>query len=648
MRVTTLLLTLAAIGIMLIVSATWNVGGEEVKRQRRHEDKKPRKMVVDKGPYRAWAKDAELHNEATLAALPEAANVPPFGSTLATSSAPSSAAPSTAVATSATPSQPKAAVACAPGCEKNGVCNTELGRCDCPPFVGGAACDKPLFPACAAAVGLAELAPAPCVYDQLSGGSPPVSCECLMGCESLGLMGVRECYTMDGANKTVMSWVQQQVSSRRLPPSASLAVAWPWLGRGLAVAWPWLGRAWPWLGRGLAVAWPGLSVADDAPRPRLQIHLRGLAPNHEYYAANVQPAHKESLDLCSGHGLYAPHMPATGAARPNAYKRCFCYAGWRGNACQHEAQSRQRHACINGCSGRGECVRNWCHCAPGFYGTDCSLGVASNGVTDAPALPDPIGSLANRDAKAPRIYIYDLPPRFNGWMHAGDSGWWQDFDLWGEDVVIHRRSLRSYYRVDDPEKADFFLVPVWDSSAMWQMNWGFRDLLPTGVRVHREAYEYLRATWPYFDRKGGADHLWVFGHDQGGWRIRQKLPEIAKGIFISPFGGGPAQRGGHLDGHDIVCPSVLYANVPLGLMNHAGRRKKDVQNLAFFQGKLNLHIPYEYSFGIRQCVPTHAQQAAARAPTRTHARTHAHSSPPRCTHAPNPPARPQGSIQGAP
>jgi len=125
-------------------------------------------------------------------------------------------------------------------------------------------------------------------------------------------------------------------------------------------------------------------------------------------------------------------------------------------------------------------------------------------------------------------------------------------------------------------------------------------LLPTGVRTVGELADYLRKTWPYFDRKGGKDHLWVFGHDQGAWRIRQKLPIIAESIFLSPFGGGAAQRGGHRAGHDIVVPSVLYANVPTGLINHAGRRRVQPQNLAFFQGKLNLHIPYEYSFGIRQ------------------------------------------------
>ena len=37
-----------------------------------------------------------------------------------------------------------------------------------------------------------------------------------------------------------------------------------------------------------------------------------------------------------------------------------------------------------------------------------------------------------------------------------------------------------------------------------------------------------------------------------------------------------------------------------GLLNHAGRQRLAPPDLAFFQGKLNLHIPYEYSFGIRQ------------------------------------------------
>ena len=537
-RVVTLLAALGTIGLLLLLSENKNVKSGGVKRHRLRVD--PHKSIAaTQLPMVTWAQGPELHNDATAAAISGALDVPPFGPGVGKVDADGAAPAVTAGAVAIPPraQQQKLAIACAPGCEKHGVCNTELGRCDCPPFIGGAACDKPLFPACAAAVGLTVLAPAPCVYDQMSNNAP-VSCECLMGCEAMGLMGVRECYVTDASNRTVMSWVQSQ------------------------------------------------------------IHLRGLAPNREFYEAHLKLAHAESVRECGGRGVFAPRMPNEGAGPAQARKHCRCYPGFTGGKCESTTHDRQLRACINGCSARGKCVRNWCHCDAGFYGTDCSLGKSAAGDGAGAALPAPIG--AQRDAGAPRVYIYDLPPRFNGWMHAGDAGWWQDFDLWGEDVIIHRRALRSYYRVDDPEKADYFLVPVWDSSAMWQMNWGFRDLLPTGVRVVGEAAQYVREHWPYFDRRGGTDHLWVFGHDQGGWRIRQKLPLIEKGIFISPFGGGPAQRGGHIAGQDIVCPSVLYSGVPTGLINHARRKKVAPQNLAFFQGKLNLHIPYEYSFGVRQ------------------------------------------------
>ena len=554
MQILTLLSILGIVGALLLLSANYNVGGEEAVRASA--------LRVDPstsaGAYRAWA---ERRNMDGIVPVPDYRNRA-VRTELASTVRPAYAGTSGRVAEAAAAAgatlpplsnrdeassalAPPAKGSCAPGCEKHGVCNTELRRCDCPPFVGGDDCAKPLLPACAAAPGLATLAPAPCVYDTLT-LSAPVSCECLMGCEALGLMGVRECYIMDKSNSSVMGWVQQQ------------------------------------------------------------IHMRGLAPNHDFWEANLKLSHSESVAECSGHGVYAPRMPNSGAASPGAPKRCWCYSGFTGNRCARSSEARPTHACLNDCSGRGSCVRNWCHCSPGYFGVDCSSGDGASasgaGATTAAAaaaipLPPPIGA---QDAGAPRIYIYDLPPRFNSWMHAGDGGWWQDFDLWGEDVIIHRRALRSAYRVHDPALADYFLVPVWVSSAMWQMNWGFRDLLPTGVRTVGEVAAYIRTHWPYFDRKGGADHLWVFGHDQGGWRIRQKLPLIAKGIFISPFGGGPAQRGGHVAGQDIVCPSVLYSGVPTGLMNHARRRRVEPPNLAFFQGKLNLHIPYEYSFGIRQ------------------------------------------------
>ena len=322
---------------------------------------------------------------------------------------------------------------CAAGCERNGgVCNAELGRCDCPPYIGGDACDKPLFAECAASVGLKALAPAPCVIDNM-GASAPASCECLMGCEALGLMGRRECYVIDPKNDSVSKWV------------------------------------------------------------RTQVQIRGLAPNFEYWESSIKPAEAESVAQCSGHGVYAPRMPPSGAPGRNARKQCLCYPGWVGAKCETEMTRRPTEYCLNGCSGRGTCIRNWCQCRRGYWGVDCSSGDGADG--DKVALPPPIG--AQDLPRAPRVYIYDLPPRYNGWMHAGEVGWWQDMDLWGEDVIIHRRALRSAYRVEDPELADFFLVPVWDSSSMWQVGlrpaWGGRGGREGGRGGGRGSAPYGRA-----------------------------------------------------------------------------------------------------------------------------------------------------------
>ena len=115
--------------------------------------------------------------------------------------------------------------------------------------------------------------------------------------------------------------------------------------------------------------------------------------------------------------------PATKGGMSRA--RCMCYAGWSGERCEASIVTRAQRSCLNGCSARGSCVRNWCHCEPGYYGADCSIGAP--GAPPAPPLLPPIGA---QGAGAPRVYVYELPPRFNTWMHAGEHGWWQVCRRW--------------------------------------------------------------------------------------------------------------------------------------------------------------------------------------------------------------------------
>jgi len=76
------------------------------------------------------------------------------------------------------------------------------------------------------------------------------------------------------------------------------------------------------------------------------------------------------------------------------------------------------HKCLNDCSGRGTCRHNFCHCRDGSWGADCSLGVPGSA---APSLLRAASAAAGSgaaeaDGVRPRIYVYDMPPRFTSWL----------------------------------------------------------------------------------------------------------------------------------------------------------------------------------------------------------------------------------------
>lgn len=54
--------------------------------------------------------------------------------------------------------------------------------------------------------------------------------------------------------------------------------------------------------------------------------------------------------------------------------------------------------CPNACSGRGQCMRGFCHCKRGWFGLDCSRSHA------ATPRPENVPS-----RKRPVVYVYELP-----------------------------------------------------------------------------------------------------------------------------------------------------------------------------------------------------------------------------------------------
>lgn len=225
---------------------------------------------------------------------------------------------------------------------------------------------------------------------------------------------------------------------------------------------------------------------------------------------------------------------------------CPCYLeGMMGMYCNITTE----HFCLNQCSGHGECSFGWCKCHEGYFGQDCAFrlpGVKWNaGLAEDPARPwlaDHIRTPAAEDPlpgstrKRPLIYIYELPPLYNQLLlqyrngrnacahrlfyeHDNSSEFRDDWNYQTE-TGIHEMLLQSTHRTLNPEEADFFYIPVYAACWFWPLTgaadfphfhggpaYGTRPSQAVNMLI--EAWSWLRSHYPYWDRKGGKDHILV-------------------------------------------------------------------------------------------------------------------------------------------
>ncbi|KAK3273231.1 hypothetical protein CYMTET_18520 [Cymbomonas tetramitiformis] len=231
---------------------------------------------------------------------------------------------------------------------------------------------------------------------------------------------------------------------------------------------------------------------------------------------------------CGAHGVCF----LRGKGRDDVVQTCVCTMGKTGGDCTAE----EKHIyCLGGCGGRGRCERGFCVCDRGFYGADCGLIMTPDGTSrhvpynfSDPA--DARGAEPVEGQRPVRIYVYELPPQLNVWLYAEmdvvASETYKDgrygstlhpsvypggFYVGPAELFLFERLLASAHRTTDPKEADYFFVPAlgqavrWLHGGPWKGMWGYW----TAVR------DYLQATWPFWDAKGGADHLWVQMGDHG-------------------------------------------------------------------------------------------------------------------------------------
>ena len=237
----------------------------------------------------------------------------------------------------------------------------------------------------------------------------------------------------------------------------------------------------------------------------------------------------------------------------------------------------------------------------------------------------------------PQIYIYE-PPR-DKWEHFTNFTEFGDVSdsYYGLDQLLPQLLRASPHYTKDPNAADFFFVEGW---------WAY------GPRHIKDGLKIIREMYPYWDKKGGADHIFVVSGDQARCEFYSSTEEIQKSIVIhhygrlvreskpwvvcdvsSMWGDGcdeemmlaeaaiarkpiEVSRKCHLPLQDIIVPPTCYEPAPDKVGTHHFKtpylnpelRGINRSIILSYSGKINLN-PNEppwrdagYSFGARQTV----------------------------------------------
>eukprot|EP00798_Chlamydomonas_sp_ICE-L_P023547 gene23547-9071_t len=340
---------------------------------------------------------------------------------------------------------------------------------------------------------------------------------------------------------------------------------------------------------------------------------------------------------------------------------CPCVIdGLAGRMCEEQIE----HFCVNQCSGHGVCNLGFCVCDPGWYGHDCSLKRAGlplepsripqhawlNKIVAEPQaamIPPPAAT-----RKLPLIYIYDLEPLYSSRMlqyripsswcvhrryDSGNTSMFMDMWVYAVDTLFHELLAQSEHRTFDPEEADFFYVPHTATCYAYPvMGWADYPWFPEPGSDQRpmhmanmilETKQWIDKKFPFWKRRGGADHIWPFTHDEGAcWAPNDVVPSIwlthwgrmdldhtSNSAFLpdnyTMDTKSPRQPNGwrhKIAGHacynpvkDLVVPSFKapshYHESPL-----LGQPPRQRDILLFFKGNVGKHRLAHYSRGIRQ------------------------------------------------
>lgn len=192
-----------------------------------------------------------------------------------------------------------------------------------------------------------------------------------------------------------------------------------------------------------------------------------------------------------------------------------------------------------------------------------------------------------------RVFVYELPPRFNADLVARSITHRArirdprcDTNFYSSEVHVHRFLERSPVRTLDPREADFFYVPVYTTCHLitHQPN----DLRAVGAHFH-DAMRLVISQYPYWNRTNGRDHVYLFAQGFAA-RLAGDWTPFKNGIFIVHNGEFTAPE--YTPHKDITIPPELRAYLqPYWLENNARPFPHQRNFLAQFGGQVSQPAP---------------------------------------------------------
>eukprot|EP00897_Mesotaenium_endlicherianum_P004053 jgi/Mesen1/3676/ME000202S02765 len=367
---------------------------------------------------------------------------------------------------------------------------------------------------------------------------------------------------------------------------------------------------------------------------------------------------EECASNCSGRGVCNRNS-----------KSCECAGAFSGPACSKPG-AKLPFACFNGCNGNGVCSDGVCKCEKPFFGMDCSLYVDVKGVvqlierrpfhwTHFVDTPEHDKEEEEEGGKLPRLYIYDLPPPMTTWLYQQAP----PVDR-PEALLFAERALNSEFRTVNPEEADFFFVPAFfrcsfvrtrtqntfyisltqdsrsQSATLRPFRIGGSSVCSYtcasaffcrwhggGGAYIQQVVDYISATWPYWNRTRGSDHIFLADSDWGSCGVDNEHsrglaePTLGKSIILSLWGYtlnmlGQKERPCFVKGKDIALPPWMpprvYRRIPYwggASLDLEHQRQKRTTLLFFVEGLDANAVPappsggatdYDFSFGVTQ------------------------------------------------